>query len=47
MHKQQFRVLYREFLFRMVDLEDHQHGRGAPNVDNRSTGSAVGDYVHP
>ncbi len=33
--------------FRTVDLEDHQAGRGAPNVDNRSTGSALGDYVGP
>jgi hypothetical protein len=33
--------------FRTVDLNDHQHGLGAPNVDNRSTGSAVRDYIHP
>jgi hypothetical protein len=33
--------------FRTVDLEDHAQGRGAPNVDNRSTGSAVRDYVQP
>jgi hypothetical protein len=33
--------------FRIVDLEDHYHGRGAPNVDNRSTGSAVRDYIQP
>jgi hypothetical protein len=31
--------------FRTVDLDDHEAGRGAPNVDNRSTGSAVRDYV--
>ena len=31
--------------FRTVDLDDHEHGRGAPNVDNRSAGSAVRDYV--
>ena len=31
--------------FRTVDLDDHAAGRGAPNVDNRSTGSAVRDYV--
>jgi hypothetical protein len=31
--------------FRTVDLNDHRQGRGAPNVDNRSTGSAVRDYV--
>ena len=31
--------------FRTVDLLDHQQGRGAPNVDNRSTGSALVDYV--
>jgi hypothetical protein len=33
--------------FRTVDLEDHRAGRGAPNVDNRSTGSALVDYVGP
>jgi hypothetical protein len=33
--------------FRTVDLDDHAAGRGAPNVDNRSTGSAVRDYVQP
>jgi hypothetical protein len=33
--------------FRSVDLADHEAGRGAPNVDNRSTGSAVRDYVRP
>lgn len=33
--------------FRTVDLADHQQGRGAPNVDNRSTGSATSDYVQP
>jgi hypothetical protein len=32
--------------FRTVDLGDDAAGRGAPNVDNRSTGSAVQDYVH-
>jgi hypothetical protein len=31
--------------FRTVDLKDHAQGRGAPNVDNRSTGSALVDYV--
>jgi hypothetical protein len=33
--------------FRTVDLEDHRRGWGAPNVDNRSTGSAVPGYVQP
>jgi hypothetical protein len=33
--------------FRTVDLVDHREGIGAPNVDNRSTGSAVADYVQP
>jgi len=33
--------------FRMVDLDDHRAGRGARNVDNRSRGSAVPDYVQP
>ena len=33
--------------FRTVNLADHASGRGAPNVDNRSTGSAVRDYVQP
>lgn len=31
--------------FRIVDLGDYAAGRGAPDVDNRSRGSAVGDYV--
>jgi hypothetical protein len=31
--------------FRTVDLADHEAGVGAPNADNRSTGSAVRDYV--
>lgn len=30
---------------RTVHLDDHAQGRGAPNVDNRSTGSALVDYV--
>jgi ectoine hydroxylase-related dioxygenase (phytanoyl-CoA dioxygenase family) len=31
--------------FRMVHLGDHAAGLGAPNVDNRSRGSCLGDYV--
>jgi hypothetical protein len=31
--------------FRTVDLADHEAGVGAPNADNRSTGSAVRDYI--
>lgn len=31
--------------FRLVDRADVDAGRGAPNVDNRSRGSAVPDYV--
>lgn len=31
--------------FRLVDRRDHAAGRGAPNVDNRSRGSALPDYV--
>ncbi len=31
--------------FRLVDLADVEAGRGAPNVDNRSRGSAVPDYI--
>ena len=31
--------------FRIVQLEDAEAGRGAPNVDNRSRGSALVDYV--
>ena len=31
--------------FRLVDLVDVEAGRGAPNVDNRSRGSAVPDYI--
>lgn len=33
--------------FRIVDLDDHAAGLGAPNVDNRSRGSALRDYVQP
>jgi hypothetical protein len=33
--------------FRTVHLRDHQSGIGAPNADNRSTGSALQHYVHP
>jgi hypothetical protein len=30
---------------RLVHRQDHEHGRGAPNVDNRSRGCAVVDYT--
>jgi hypothetical protein len=30
---------------RVVDLDDHARGLGAPNADNRSRGSSVPDYV--
>jgi hypothetical protein len=33
--------------FRLVDLDDHAAGLGAPDVDNRSRGSALADYVQP
>jgi hypothetical protein len=33
--------------FRVVHLDDVRAGRGAPNVDNRSSGSALDDYVMP
>lgn len=33
--------------FRTVDLPDHAAGHGAPNVDNRSRGSVLRDYVKP
>lgn len=33
--------------WRTVHLGDHEHGVGAPNVDNRSTGSAMSQYVFP
>jgi hypothetical protein len=33
--------------FRSVHLRDYEQGIGAPNVDNRSTGSAVREYVQP
>jgi hypothetical protein len=33
--------------FRLVDLADHAAGLGAPDVDNRSRGSSLADYVHP
>ncbi len=33
--------------FRIVDLDDHAAGLGAADVDNRSRGSALVDYVQP
>lgn len=33
--------------FRAVHLGDHAAGRGAPNVDNRSRGLSLVDYVQP
>ena len=33
--------------FRIDELDDHAAGLGAPNVDNRSRGSALRDYVMP
>lgn len=33
--------------FRIVHLEDHQNSKGAPNTDNRSSGSALVDYIKP
>lgn len=33
--------------FRIVHLADHADGLGAPNVDNRSRGSALIDYIMP
>jgi len=30
--------------FRIVHLDDHQQGTGAPNADNRSQGSTIKDY---
>jgi hypothetical protein len=33
--------------FRIVHLADHAGGLGAPNVDNRSRGSALRDYTMP
>lgn len=33
--------------FRTVDLSDHAQGIEANNVDNRSTGSALGQFVRP
>ncbi len=33
--------------FRIVDLGDHAAGLGAPDVDNRSRGSSLADYVQP
>jgi Phytanoyl-CoA dioxygenase (PhyH) len=33
--------------FRVVALDDHAAGFGAPDVDNRSRGSALRDYVQP
>jgi hypothetical protein len=33
--------------FRTVHLDDQAQGFGAPNVDNRSTGSALRGYIHP
>lgn len=33
--------------FRTVHLADHEAGKGAANVDNKSTGSALKDYLVP
>lgn len=33
--------------FRTVHLDDERCGRAPANVDNRSTGSALGDHIHP
>ncbi len=33
--------------FRTVHLADSEAGGGAPNVDNKSRGSALKDYLHP
>ena len=33
--------------FRVVHLGDHERGRGAPSVDDRSRGSALSDYLWP
>jgi hypothetical protein len=33
--------------FRTVHVDDQGQGLGAPNVDNRSTGSSLPDYVRP
>jgi len=33
--------------FRAVHLGDYAAGRGAPNVDDRSRGSSLSDYLHP
>jgi hypothetical protein len=33
--------------FRLVHRGDHDAGRGAPDVDNRSRGSALRDYLQP
>ncbi len=33
--------------FRILNLADNAAGIGAPNVDNKSQGSALVDYVHP
>ncbi|MFT6178621.1 MAG: hypothetical protein ACJAQT_000532 [Akkermansiaceae bacterium] len=33
--------------FRVVDLDDIAGNRGAPNVDNRSRGNILADYIQP
>lgn len=33
--------------FRVVHLDDVASGKGAPNCDNRSSGSTLKDYIHP
>ncbi len=33
--------------FRIVHLDDEVAKRGAPNVDNRSQGNILADYIHP
>lgn len=33
--------------YRVVHLDDEAQGRGAPNVDNRSRGNILADYIQP
>ena len=33
--------------FRIVDLRDFRNGKGAPSVDDHSTGTAISDYIQP
>jgi len=44
---QDFNTIRYSIDFRIVQLDDIEAGRGAPNCDNRSKGDILSDYIHP